>query len=266
MRRTRDLSQYRDILPYASEIFGVYQPMLGWRSRRIRARIEKGFRGDLARVFRSLYGRFKGRFEFSLDDRRSLEAIRRLEPAELRAADQLLGGSFVLESVARRLPPLEDYNDSIFFDDTAVPVLTDLRKSGHEMGSHTVAHSRRFEDMAMGTGRERYPRYRPLVTSETTVKGATILGELRVSKFLLEALTGARVESFRPGRLSYPFSLPQALNATGYRYSSSITANTVLTHLPFQLTDGRADGALQPIYDSQVQSQPSAQTWRASGT
>ena len=32
MRRTRDLSQYRDILPYASEIFGVYQPMLGWRS------------------------------------------------------------------------------------------------------------------------------------------------------------------------------------------------------------------------------------------
>ena len=129
MRRTRDLSQYRDILPYASEIFGVYQPMLGWRSRRIRARIEKGFRGDLARVFRSLYGRFKGRFEFSLDDRRSLEAIRRLEPAELRAADQLLGGSFVLESVARRLPPLEDYNDSIW-EEAIRPERIDLVKPG----------------------------------------------------------------------------------------------------------------------------------------
>ncbi|HKZ04237.1 MAG TPA: hypothetical protein VJU81_02100 [Methylomirabilota bacterium] len=116
MRRVRDLSQYRDILPYASEIFGVYQPMLGWRSRRIQGRIEKGFRGDLARVFGSLYGRFKGRFEFSLDDRRSLEAIRRLEPAELRAADQLLGGSFVLESVARSLPPLEDYKDTVWND------------------------------------------------------------------------------------------------------------------------------------------------------
>ena len=26
---------FKGILPYASEIFGVYQPLLGWKSRRI---------------------------------------------------------------------------------------------------------------------------------------------------------------------------------------------------------------------------------------
>lgn len=144
---------------------------------------------------------------------------------------------------------LKDYNDAIFFDDTTVPILKTLHADGHELGSHTVAHSGEFEFMPLGTGRERYPNYRPRVTAVDKVEKASILGELRVSKFLLEELTGAEVVSFRPGRLSYPFSLPQAMQATGYRYSSSISANIVLTHLPFQLTDGRADGALQPIYE-----------------
>ncbi|RYE70365.1 MAG: hypothetical protein EOP17_00880 [Rhizobiaceae bacterium] len=147
---------------------------------------------------------------------------------------------------------MKDYNDSIFFDDAAVPLLKGLAASGHELGSHTVAHSGRFEDMAMGTGRETYPAYRPRVTSVDSVEDATIMGELRVSKFLIEETTKAEVQSFRPGRLSYPFNLPQALNATGYRYSSSITANIVLTHLPFQLTSGRADGSLQPVFEFPV--------------
>ena len=147
---------------------------------------------------------------------------------------------------------MKDYNDRIFFDDTAIPVLTGLRARGHELASHTVAHSRRFEFMPIGTGREQYPAYRPRVTSDTTVEDASILGELRVSKYLLEELADTEVQSFRPGRLSYPFSLPQAMVATGYSYSSSITANIVMTHLPFQLTDGRADGALQPVYEFPV--------------
>lgn len=147
---------------------------------------------------------------------------------------------------------LKDYNDEVFFDDRTVPLIAGLARRGMDVGSHTVAHSRMFEHMELGTGRERYPRYRPFVQTDTTYRDATVLGELRVSKFLLEDRAGAKVVSFRPGRLSYPFSLPQAMAATGYRYSSSITANSVLTHLPYQLTDGRADGALQPIYEFPV--------------
>lgn len=144
---------------------------------------------------------------------------------------------------------MKDYNDSVFFDDAALPALAGLRAKGHELGSHTVAHSGRFEFMALGDGTERYPSYRPRVTSVSTVDDATILGELRVSKYLLETLLDTEVSSFRPGRLSYPFSLPQAMVSTGYRYSSSITANIVLTHLPFQLTDDRANGALLPVFE-----------------
>lgn len=144
---------------------------------------------------------------------------------------------------------MKDYNDSIFFDDAALPALAGLRARGHELASHTVAHSGRFEFMALGDGKERYPSYRPRVTSVSTVHDATILGELRVSKYLLETLLETEVSSFRPGRLSYPFSLPQAMVAADYLYSSSITANIVLTHLPYQLTDGRADEALLPVFE-----------------
>ncbi len=144
---------------------------------------------------------------------------------------------------------MKDYNDSIFFNDSALLTLAHLEARGHELGSHTVAHSGRFEFMPIGDGKERYPAYRPRVTSVSTVDHATILGELRVSKYLLETLLETEVVSFRPGRLSYPFSLPQALVATDFRYSSSITANIVLTHLPFQLTDGRADGTLLPVFE-----------------
>lgn len=61
-----------------------------------------------------------------------------------------------------------------------------------------------------------------------------------MSKFLLENLGAVGpVVSFRSGYLDYPFQLPQALAATGYRFSSSMTANKALTHLPFQLNHDR---------------------------
>lgn len=154
---------------------------------------------------------------------------------------------------------MKDFNDRPFFDAAAIRDVHALVEQGMEVGSHTVAHAGAFEAMPLGTGRERYPGYRPFVQDVATVRKGSVLGELRVSKFLLERLAGARVVSFRPGRLSYPFTLPQALTATGYRYSSSITANTVLTHLPFQLTQDRADGALTPIFEFPVTIEDEAQ-------
>ncbi len=144
---------------------------------------------------------------------------------------------------------MKDWNDVPFFNPTAVRDVRQLVDMGMDVASHTVAHSRVFNDMPMGSGREFYPRYRPFITDDFHVKGGTILGELRVSKFLLEDLTKADVVSFRPGRLSYPFTLPEALNATGYRFSSSVSANLTMSHLPFQLTTGRSSGSLQPVYE-----------------
>jgi hypothetical protein len=46
VKRITDLSDYTSVLPYASELFGVYQPLLGWRSRRKLARFDGGVRRD----------------------------------------------------------------------------------------------------------------------------------------------------------------------------------------------------------------------------
>ena len=90
MKRTTDLSQYESILPYASEIFGVYQPMLGWRAKRMARRWERGFSVDLSHAFESLYKKFKGNFEFTLDVRQlrhgASPAAERGEPARGRCA------------------------------------------------------------------------------------------------------------------------------------------------------------------------------------
>ena len=58
--------------------------------------------------------------------------------------------------------------------------------------------------------------------------------------------------SFRPGHLRAPYALPQALQATGYRYSSSVTANNSLTHLPFRLMHDRGVAAASGIFEFPV--------------
>ena len=40
MKKISDLTKYKGILPYASELFGVYQPLLGWKSARKTKRIQ----------------------------------------------------------------------------------------------------------------------------------------------------------------------------------------------------------------------------------
>lgn len=147
---------------------------------------------------------------------------------------------------------VRDFNDDVFFNDKTLPDVKALLQSGMEVGSHSVAHSDAMKHFPIGDGTEAYPTYRPFVETRTTARDASIFGELRVSRFLLQKLAGADVTSFRAGYLSNPFALPQVLAASGYRYDSSITANSTLTHLPYQLTYDRADSALEPVYEFPV--------------
>lgn len=135
---------------------------------------------------------------------------------------------------------IKDWNDDIFLDAKGVPYLKQLQSLGAEVASHSVSHSLSMNKFPMGTGTEQYPNYQPFVKDQDTTVNGNLLGELRVSKFLLDQFTpGSSVVSFRPGHLRNPYALPQALLATGYRYSSSVTANNSLSHLPFQLTYNR---------------------------
>ena len=149
---------------------------------------------------------------------------------------------------------IKDFNDRIFFDQEAIAVIRSLDSLGMEIASHSVAHARTFRDFPLGTGNERFPDYNPFVVNPRTVTGGTILGELRVSRWLLEhAMSGGHmVTSFRPGVLANPFQLPQSLEAAGYAASSSMTANNALTHRPFRLSYDRAGGGESRIWEFPV--------------
>lgn len=135
---------------------------------------------------------------------------------------------------------VKDYNDDYFFEPDRAPILRELDNLGMEIASHSVAHSNEFRHMPLGTGQEAYPEYRPFVQNFAEVRNASVVGELRVSKYLLEQTSGQQVTSFRPGHLSLPESLPQMLGATGYSFSSSITANEAMTHLPYRTMYNRS--------------------------
>lgn len=147
---------------------------------------------------------------------------------------------------------VRDYNDDVFFDPANLPSLKRVAAAGMEIGSHSVAHSYVYRRFPFGTGEERYPDYRPFVKAREVATGGTVLGELRVSKFLLDRFVKAPVVSFRPGELSYPERLPEALVATGYRYSSSLTANSTLSHLPYRLSYGRTGNRLVDAWEFPV--------------
>jgi hypothetical protein len=59
-KRITDLKDYKSILPYASEIFGVYQPMIGWKSKRILHRMNSGINADNISKFKNILSRYKG--------------------------------------------------------------------------------------------------------------------------------------------------------------------------------------------------------------
>lgn len=136
---------------------------------------------------------------------------------------------------------IHDYNDVSFFDDEGLNYIKQVNALGMEIASHSVSHSLQFHTFEMGDGHENYPDYRPRVASPKATYGGSLMGELRVSKFILENfIEDTDVTSFRPGYLRVPRRLPEALYWSGYKYSSNVTANKSLTHLPFQLMAGRA--------------------------
>lgn len=147
---------------------------------------------------------------------------------------------------------IRDFNDDNFFNIQGVNHLKTLSELGMEIGSHGVAHSKVFSSFPMGTGMEQYPSYTPFVKARTVTYNGTILGELRTSKFLLEHFSDQVLVSFRPGELSNPVSLPQALHATGFRYSSSTTANNSLTHWPYRLNYDRFNDAEMNVFEFPV--------------
>jgi hypothetical protein len=111
MKRIRNLQDYKDVLPYASEIFGVYLPLLGWKSKRIARRFEHGYLGFRDRILSSIAAKLRPEYtaQFGSDCQIELSEI---HPAA--AQGSFTHTSWVMQAVAKNLPPLEEYKPKVW--------------------------------------------------------------------------------------------------------------------------------------------------------
>ena len=157
---------------------------------------------------------------------------------------------YVREAAARKVTPtvfvwtkvVTDWLDVAFFSDSGPfdDVMQKIKTQGAEIASQTVAHSPVFDKLPMGTGTESFPDYKPFVASRTVTTGASVLGEIRVSRQLIQSRLNPRMTSFRAGYLLTSPRLAVAEEAAGIRDDSSTTQGWVGGALPFSIP--RFDG------------------------
>ncbi|MEO7512427.1 MAG: peptidoglycan-binding protein [Gemmatimonadaceae bacterium] len=104
-KRLSDLTDYTSVLPYASELFGVYQPMIGWRSgkklRRYTVAMLENRRGLLA----AFAANYAGKADVAFSKTECVATITNIEIGRL-AGSRLLehDSSVLMQSIASILP------------------------------------------------------------------------------------------------------------------------------------------------------------------
>ncbi|MGA9977891.1 MAG: hypothetical protein WBQ08_04595 [Candidatus Sulfotelmatobacter sp.] len=148
---------------------------------------------------------------------------------------------------------LDDVNSHAFFFGQSLDILRELMSGNSDIESHTVIHSKLFNKVPLGTGEERYPSYHARATRDNAAQDATALGEVCVSKSLLDGeLAGHHTIFFRAGHLRVPPYLPEALVRCGYEFDSSFTAGDVLSNFPYQLDFDLGMTEPTPIFEFPV--------------
>jgi len=123
---------------------------------------------------------------------------------------------------------------------------------GHDIQSHSVSHVPDFDietTVPMGSLGNSKSNYQPYYNGSSS-SGVTVFGEAEVSAGLLQSITGNPVKIFRPGYLAFNTKLINVLDSLKYPFSSSHSANDVMTHFPFfQHTDLSMSGRLTRLLE-----------------
>jgi peptidoglycan/xylan/chitin deacetylase (PgdA/CDA1 family) len=121
-----------------------------------------------------------------------------------------------------------------FFDGYEYDILR-VSQMGHDIQTHSVSHMPDFDNLsrvAIGNpGNNRY-NYTPYYDGSQS-SNVTVFGEAEVSRDLLQSIIGKDVHCFRPGYLAFHDSLINVLDYLHFPFSSSHSANNVMTHFPF---------------------------------
>lgn len=119
----------------------------------------------------------------------------------------------------------QDATDIGYYTPNRVNCIRKVKEMGFEVGSHSVSHSKAFENFPPGS---------PDVTQQNyQTNHPTIFGEVKVSKQLLDRDLQQQTMVFRAGELAFPNDLLWVLEDSGYLYDSSVSAENVLTNFPF---------------------------------
>ena len=104
-KRLEDLTAYKGVLPYASELFGVYQPLIGWKSKRTQQWLSNNNGGPGSELLSRLIPLFETRdkIEFNADCNINLDL---LNLAELRRPKLLPQRGIVLQSIREKIQML----------------------------------------------------------------------------------------------------------------------------------------------------------------
>ena len=130
--------------------------------------------------------------------------------------------------------------------------LRKLTQLNQRIGSHSVGHFLDFDaetTFPMGTTGNTRESYHPHAEGTTTV-GGTVIGELEVSKNLLETDLQVPVKTFRSGHLSFSDYQAQAMELLGYKFDTSHSSNELLTNFPFFLQENnKSDGRVTTVLE-----------------
>ena len=109
MKKPTNLGEFKNTLPYASEIFGVYQPLIGWKSKRVQDRVDKGLQADKWAVMNAIFGRYRGDFQIHVGDNLEFERISGINVAVIEETPRELGAT-ILNEIRKTLPAEKEMN------------------------------------------------------------------------------------------------------------------------------------------------------------
>ncbi|MBC7487273.1 MAG: T9SS type A sorting domain-containing protein [Cytophagaceae bacterium] len=115
---------------------------------------------------------------------------------------------------------------------------------GHVIGNHSIGHFPDMDDehvFEIGVrGHYDTTNYKPRYDGNKTT-GGVIYAEVQLSKILLENRFPVQIRTWRSGNLTYPKVLNNLLDTIGYDFSSTNSANDVLTNFPFRARTNKSN-------------------------
>lgn len=178
-QRITDYTNYKGVLPYDSELFGVYQPLLGWKSARQDGRIQEGGRSRRAAILGSLFDRVRPEYTAVFGPGDVPVRVTGLAPGLLGTSSP---DSAIIGAIKAKLPPESKYRPEIWDDILSPDSLTGIL---NEVVPERATQL--FRDLSLGPadGRQVYLRSAQRTTPEARVR-SFISGESKIAGILAD--------------------------------------------------------------------------------